>query len=206
MPAQMTPTAWGQGVKNALICGFGVLAAWFTITAFFAVNFQLPLLHSIGVAFAALCGLVLVVFLGTWIYGRNAAGRVLLDCGTHPTKILFLINAAIFPILGVVVGLNTTSLSWTFGIAGPVLGVSFGVFYLIMATGRLQVRENGIWAYWGLLPWGKVGSYQWANDGTLLVRRKGPLALMQGALPVPPEHKQAVEELLAKHVPAQANA
>jgi hypothetical protein len=127
----------------------------------------------------------------------------------------------LFPIVGLNVGLGSQAtfkgfaklglqqppLAESFvGIAAPLFGVSFAVFYLIMATGRLQIRENGIWHYWGLLRWDKIGSYQWAADSTM--RAKGPLSkrLFQGALPVPPEHRQAVEEFLAKHCPAQAIA
>jgi len=82
----------------------------------------------------------------------------------------------------------------------------FAACWLIIATGRLQVLEKGIWQYWRLLRWGKIGSYRWANDSTLVVEAKGPLSLLQGPLPFPPEHKQAVDELLTEHCPAQATA
>ncbi|HVC92842.1 MAG TPA: hypothetical protein VND64_04080 [Pirellulales bacterium] len=93
-----------------------------------------------------------------------------------------------------------------FVIGGTVFGITFAVYWLIMATGRLQIRENGIWQYWSLLKWGKIGSFHWASDSTLLMRAKGPLSWFQGALPVPPEHKQAVEEFLAKRCQQRAPA
>lgn len=89
----------------------------------------------------------------------------------------------------------------------PVMMISFVPYFLIMASGRLQVRENGIWVSSSLLRWGKIDSYRWENDGTLLVRRKGFFSWFPPKnLRVPPEHKQAVEELLAKHCPVQATA
>jgi hypothetical protein len=92
-----------------------------------------------------------------------------------------------------------------FGIAGPVFWVSFGVFWLIMAGGRLQVRENGVWQFCGLLRWDKIKSYHWADDCTLLVRARGPVAfLRRGALPVPPEYKDAFDQLLQKHCAARS--
>ncbi len=199
MPAQMTPTAWGQGLKNALICGIGVLAVWCAIAAAISLILHRPIFDCFGVAFAVLWGVILLAFLATWLYGRTAAGGVLLDCGPHPTWRLFLMQAVLFLIVA-------SSVSSVFGIAGPVFGVSFAAYWLIMATGRLQIRENGIWQYWSLLRWGKIGSYYWASDSTLLVRGKGFFTWLQGALPVPPEHKQAVEEFLALHCPARANA
>jgi hypothetical protein len=206
MLALMTATAWSQGIKNALICGIGVLVSWCFIAFAVWQIFGQPLLDSFGVAFAVLWGLVFVVFLGTWLHGRTTAGQVLLDCGPHPTRWLFLTNAILFLVMGVLGGFSAASVSKVFGIAGPVFGVSFAAYWLVMTTGRLQVRENGIWAYWGLLRWGKIGSYRWADDSTLVLRSKGMLSLMQGALPVPPEHRQGVDDLLAKHRTAQATA
>jgi hypothetical protein len=158
-----------------------------------------------------------LAFFGTWFYGRSAAGPVLLDCGAHPTWWLFLLNAGLFVMLGLMNGLDPIlkliegpAATWTtilFGIGWPVLMISLVPYWLVMASGRLQMRENGIWQYWGLLRWSKIDSYHFANDATLTIRAKGFLSSrIQGALPVPPEQKQAVEELLAKHCPGAANA
>jgi hypothetical protein len=216
MPAQMTSTAWGQGVKNALICGIAMLVIWCIITAAVVSIFEQPVSRSFGVSGAALCGLAWLVFLGTWLYGRSAGGRVLLDCGPHPTRNLFLLNAVLFLIVGLMNGLEfifrliegpeAVSASTLIGIGWPVIMISFVPYWLIMASGRLQVRESGIWQYWSLMRWRKIHSYRWANDATLLIRGKGFFSWFQGALPVPPEHKQAVDEALAKQCPAQATA
>ena len=48
----------------------------------------------------------------------------------------------------------------------------------------------------------KIESLQWSGDFTLLVRGKTRIPFFgQGALPVPPEQKQAINELLQKHCP-----
>lgn len=206
MPAQMTATAWDQGIKNALLCGIGVVVSWCIIAVAVWQFSGQPLLDSFGVAFAVLWGLTFLVFLGTWLYGRTTAGRVLLDCGPHQTRWLFLINAILFLVMGVLGGSWATSVSKAFGIVGPVFGMSFAAYWLVMASGRLQVRESGIWAYWGLLRWAKIGSYRWADDSTLVVRSKVAFSLMQGALPVPTEHRQSVDGFLNKHCSAQAVA
>jgi hypothetical protein len=153
-----------------------------------------PISESFGIAFALLWGFVFVWFLATWLLGRQASGQTLLDCGPHPCKKLCLFEAVLFLILGLAGGLKV------FGVAGPVFGVSFSVYWLFMAGGRLQVRENGVWTYAGLLRWDKIKSYHWAEDCTLLIRARSPFSfLFRGALPVPPEYKDAFNELLQKH-------
>jgi hypothetical protein len=207
MPARMTATAWAQGAKNALICGVGVLFVWLVIVVLIWWIFDQSVFGSFWLAFVAIWCLIFPVFLGTWLYGRNSGGPVLLDCGPHPTRVLFLVNALLFPFVGLTIGLADTSFLSRFSIAGPIFVVSFAMYWLIMATGRLQIRENGIWAYWALLRWGKIGSYHWASDSTLTVQAKGRLSsLLEGALPVPLEHKQAVDEFLVERCPDQATA
>jgi hypothetical protein len=163
MPPRMTTTAWRQGAKNALVCGVGFLVVWLALAAVLRWESGQGILDSCRLAFAVLWGLIFLVFLGTWLYGRNSGGRVLLDCGPHPTRTLFLVNAALFLMMGLTIGLAATPVLNVFGIAGPVFGTSFGAYWLIMATGRLQVRESGIWQYWSLLRWDRIGSYRWAD-------------------------------------------
>jgi hypothetical protein len=158
-----------------------------------------PISESFGIAFALLWGFVFVWFLATWLLSRQAGGQIVLDCGPHPCKKLCLLEAVLFPILGLIGGLTAL------GIVGPVVfGVSFSVFWLSMAGGRLQVRENGVWQYASLLRWHKIESYHWAEDCTLLITARGPLSfLFRGALPVPPEYKDAFDQLLQQHCAAK---
>lgn len=204
MPAQMTPTAWGQGVKNALICGAAVLVLSALGAALVLIFLEQPIFYSFVIAFAVLWGLVALAFLGTWLYGRGAGGGVLLDCGPIPMRHLFLMNAVLFPVMGLTSA--ATSESKAVAISSAVFWILFAAYWLIMATGRLQVRENGILRYCSLLRWGRIASYRWANDSTLLVKGKGLLSWFEGALPVPPEQKQAFQELLTTHCSARPTA
>jgi len=70
-----------------------------------------------------------------------------------------------------------------------------------MALGRLQIRESGIWEYGSLLRWNRIVSYRWTDDGTLVLRATGYLAVLRGALPVPPEHREAVNAFLLGRAP-----
>ncbi len=206
MPPQMTSTAYRQGAKNALVCGAGVLVMWLLIGGAIWQTTGKPISESFGIAFALLLGFSSVWFLAAWFHGRQAGGQTLLDCGPHRSKKVFLLFAMFSLLMLGLTGLRAViSASNVFGIAGPVLWVSFGVCWLIMAGGRLQVRENGIWQFWCLLRWGKIKSYHWADDRALLVRARGPVSfLFWGALPVPPEYKDAFDQLLQKHCAARS--
>ena len=143
------------------------------------------------------------LFLGTWLYGRNAGGGVLLDCGPHPARRFFLICGVFFLLEGLFGGLTKRLLPASSPFSGPVFDITFGVYWLIMASGRLQIRRDGLWPYWGLLRWDKIESCHWSGDSTLLLKAKSRLPFLGGgAVPVPPENKQAINELLQKHCPA----
>jgi len=198
----MIPTGWGRGANNALICGLIFFVCWLVVSLLVSSVTHRSFSDSSWPALAILWVPIFLLFLGTWLYGLKAGGRVLLDCGPHPTRVGFLFNAALFLVIGLGGGLVGASSSKPLALASPVLGISFGIYFLIMASGRLQIREGGIWQYWGLLRWDKIESLRWSGDFTLLVKGKTRLPFLgRGALPVPPEQKQAIYELLQKHCP-----
>jgi hypothetical protein len=191
----MTATAWRQGTKNLLVCVIGVVLTWLALAVLFSFVLRQSVLQSFRIAFAVVWAVTFLSFLTTWLYSRLRRGRILLDCGPHPTRWLFVVNSFLFILVGTggVFGSTADAIS----IPRLAFPISLGVFCLIMAFGRLQVTERGIWQYWGLLPWSKVGSYRWADDSTLLITPKARFSL-RGALPVPPEHKQAVDDILSQ--------
>ena len=197
MPVRMTKTTYARGAKNALICGIGVLVCGLTLAVGISCVSGKPLSESIGLAFMLFSAVTAVLFFGIWIYHRQVAGQVELDCGTHPARKLFFISAVLL------MGFSLTSFGSRWQILSPIFGASCSIFYLFLATGRLQMREAGIWCYWELLRWDKIESYTWAADNTLLFTTKRVLPLLnQGALSVAPELKAAVEESLRKHFPS----
>ena len=202
MPARMTATAWRRGATNALIYSMILFVSWVVAAKAMSSVLHRPFAESFWLAWAFLCGLILLLFLGTYLYGLNAGGRVLLDCGPHPTRVLFLINAGLFLAMGFGGMFSGNLFSKSQGIAGPVLGISFAIFWVIMASGRLQIREAGLWQYCGLLRWDKIESCWWSGDSTLMLKAKSRLPFLgRGALPIPPEHKLAIDELLLKLCP-----
>ena len=204
MPARMTETARRQGWKNSLIVVPVFLIAVLVLDKVLVLACGQNPVEANRNAFAVFWGLFLIVALATWTYGRSIAGQILLDCGPHPCRSVCL-TAGIF-ILGLTMwhycSHPPSSLSEVFSLDGPWFPVSLAVFCLVAAFGRLQVRKNGIFQYWSLLPWRRIASYHWADDGTLLITKKRRLSF-RVALPVPPEQKQAVDKLLTKLSPVR---
>lgn len=195
MPPRMTNAAWQRGFKNATICGIGLFGVigilTFGISALTGRAFQ-----DVGTIVFAIFGVVIFAgFTLTFLIGRGKRGAILLDCGHHPARGLFLFNAVIFAFLGLGGGFSSNALFGT-------LSVCWAAYWVLMSFGRLQIFENGIWQYWSLLKWQKLESYEWRGGAnpTLMLQTKTKLPFLgRGALPVPAEHKEAASELLEKY-------
>ncbi|MCZ6492610.1 MAG: hypothetical protein O6933_00865 [Planctomycetota bacterium] len=198
MPAQLTATARRQGLKNALICGIGLLVLWLTVTATLSLLPGRKLLDSMMLSFALLWVVTFLAFLGTWVYGLNTRGRVLLDCGPPAHRRNYLMIAVLSLLGALGGGLAATPASPPLIVASPAFAVSFAAYWFIAATGRLQVRENGLWFYCNLLRWRKIQHYRWAPDSTLILTATLPL-WFRGAVPVPPEHREHFDAFLTQH-------
>ena len=112
-------------------------------------------------------------------------------------------DVAIFLVVGMLGGYKGGTLSKSLPLYSPVFGVSAAIYSLIAASGRLQIREGGIWLYWVLLWWEKITSCQLSDDATLVLQAKSRLPFPgRGALPVPPQQRQAIVGLLQRHCPA----
>lgn len=210
MRGTMTSVALRQGRSNALVCLVGLVLVILVITLAIRSVFEWSFQHSIGAAFGVLWVFILVAFVGGWLHGKSKAGRLVLDCGQHPTKGLFLVQAAIWTIVA--------ALLPVVNVGEPFLGKNdlqirilvalalapSGFFWFIMAFGRLQILENGIWQYVGLLKWDRIESYDWQGEEkrTLMIKARTKLPFLgRGAMPFPLEHRDAVDELLRKYVP-----
>lgn len=194
MLTRMTTTAWAHGSWNAMVLGVPMLMVWALFAAVISVGLDQPIGRSFGFAMVAIWPVLFVAFLiGVW-RGRRRRGGMLLDCGPQPARALMLFNASIFALFTLIGAFGDV-----YGVLGSAFGVSLMIFFLLMAAGRLQVYEQGIWAYWGLLPWEQIGDYRWADDGTLLVRAKRRMLPTRNALPVPTECRESLDALLAQH-------
>ncbi len=201
MPARMTAAAWRRGLINGLVWGVVLLAFLGVLTLAIWAVFRHPIGDSIAIAIGISWVPIFGAFLFSWLYGKNASGSVVLDCGPHPAKLHFLASALFFLFVGAGF-VAVPNMFGKFGIAVNLFGVTVSIYWVIIAFGRLQIREHGIWQYCGLLKWDKLDGHHWEGTGdcTLMLRAKSKLPFLgKGALPVPAEHKSAVDELIKAH-------
>jgi hypothetical protein len=188
MFAGMTTGAWRAWLRNVFLIILVLCATWGALT----VAVALATGQTLGVSSARACGLlwwVLFLYLaGFWLYGRLTAGCLLLDCGPSSARPFMLLIAAFYLFKAV----------WKLFTAGDeiIRNLSFGAFFLLAASGRLQISENGIWEDLTLLRWRKVVAYRWPSDATLVLQTKGLLGLSQTLLPVPLEKWAEIDALL----------
>jgi hypothetical protein len=184
-----------------------------TLTTNFVVGW--PLRDSMIAALAVITAFLLLAFITVWLRSKSKAGPLLLDCGEHPTKRMFLINGVTWFALVVLASVGAL----VAGVLGKTeylrtcilvaLWLAFcGPYWFIMAFSRLQICEHGIWQYVGLLNWDRIESHEWqGEENRTLVLTKNrklaffaeyPVAMKQ---PVPLEHRDAVDDLLRMYVP-----
>jgi hypothetical protein len=133
----MTSAAWSRGIKNALIVSLVIFPLLGCVVYVISRLTQLGLTLSMMLAFGGFWMISFSVFLVSWLKGliaRGSENELLLDCGPHPTRKLFLFNGVLFLIGGIAAGFS--SAEWT-SLAGMLYCVSFAVFWFIVSRGRL---------------------------------------------------------------------
>ncbi len=207
MFARMTPTVWRRNGIPVLIMLTGLLVSWCVLAGLIWSVFHRSFRESSMLAWGVLLGTSLLLVLGSvprYLRDFGAGGRVLLDCGPCPMRALLFGASAFWGVLGITV---FTANPWSepFTVASLVIGAVSAFFFLFafsfltMALGRLQIREDGLRWYWVLHTWEKIDSLRLNDDSTLLIDVKTfPSFLGHGAIPIPPEHKYALKELLQK--------
>lgn len=192
--SRMTATATRQGQRNAIICAvfvfaFSGLLYWFLVTVT-ALPRTVALFSAFMIPFAA----SLFVMLASWIRGLQLRGALMMDCGPHPGRRIFLFNTVMFLALGLSGSVIRV------GATAPVFMTLFAAYWAFMATGRFSVYSGGLWVYHILLPWDKISDCSWTPDNTLMLRSTGLLSWSRSAIPVPAERVDEVSRLLAQHV------
>jgi len=180
----------GLGYLALVAVAVSLLGHW-SITEMFKV--VCLLLEVAFLIFAA-------IFLGIWIYKLRDRGGVLLDFGPDAGRKMFLVVGLFCLLVGFLsaaLAVMASSHTDINNVVLPAIQVALAVQFLVRATGRVQVTEKGLWQSANLLPWDQIGSYRWVNDSTLVaVKGVGPISFK---IPVPIEHKKAVDDLLTRH-------
>ncbi|CAN5907305.1 hypothetical protein BH24DEI2_BH24DEI2_13050 [soil metagenome] len=198
--AARTSGLWRLGMKNALVVGLVMLTAGMTLAGVISLSAHWGLGRSLSLAFVIVHVGIFASGFVNLICDKVKAGRLLYDADKHPQRLLFLFNAVIFSFMAVMDFLGPTSQGGNpFVQFLPYFLLTSAVFYFWQSFGRLQVREAGIWGYWGLPPWRKIGSYTWADDATLLIQPSSRFGFLRGGFAVPPEHRVTFESYLLEH-------
>jgi hypothetical protein len=93
------------------------------------------------------------------LWHRARAGPVILDLGGR-NRALWIASTAIASLVAV-----TAIVEWSGHRAKPiwpaVLWSEMAILFLIVPSGRVQIRANGIFIYGHLIPWPRLKSYRW---------------------------------------------
>lgn len=189
--AQITDATLEHRLFGAADSLFLALAAWVLLVLIVSGVQGGPLKEATWAATLSLCGISTLVVLGLFIHGLLKRGEVIEDCGPFPnwrqtascTALHFLFIAI-----------------WmTFGTPPTHLILMCACFWPIalgLSLGRLQVCTNGLFVYTFLLSWKNIRSYQWMEDGRLLIERRSRYYLPRLVIAVPLENRGTTEQAL----------
>jgi hypothetical protein len=203
MPAHMTATAYTRGLKNALICGISLAIIMGPSTAAFHSFMDIPWKDAWSLSLGMLSVPVLVIGVVYYFRGKNKAGRRLLDGGRMPGWPIFSLYAMMFFLFSVF-GFFTASGDHgpLVVLAGRIVAMNGAILGLAGFLGRLEFRMNGIWVYWSLLPYDRIGSWRFKNNTLLIESRKPFLGYRgKGAIPIAPEQREKIEAILDQQCP-----
>ena len=121
---------------------------------------------------------------------RRRRGKLIVDCGPGPFRAAMIGLSVIF------------SLTFSNRAVEELQGFSiflatFPLFFLASCCGRLKIYEEGLWIYFGLMEWCRIGGYEWSEDGAkLLLRGKKFEKWMTSEIPIAPQHRDVISQCL----------
>lgn len=197
MSARMSFSVWQQGFVGAAACVFGVAVFWLGASLLIPLVSDGSSAMTLAVGCALLWGALFLAFFIGWLHEWNASGNLLVDCGLHPAWGVFVLNAGVFLLVALSGCYTATAFSPIHGLAGCLFGTSIAIYWIIMASGRLQLRETGLWAYWGLVPWTQIEHFYWESDRMLVLHVRSRVSrLHQGRIPVPADDRPVIDQLI----------
>ena len=208
-----TPKAvWRQDSKHALFI-LGITLCLFVVPALIALfGFGQPTGKSLFTGYAVAAVGSGLLFLFNWFRDRRQAGPVILDLLPIPARWTAFLLGGMFILMGLLGSFWSAPLSpgdsW---LGSSLIGLSLGIYQILMGVSRLEIRENGIMVYIEFVPWDRIEAFEWVEgDGafsTLKIQyRTGfPAMVRKVDLPVSMEKRGQLESLLKQHVPRLAS-
>ncbi|HBL45740.1 DUF5673 domain-containing protein [uncultured Gimesia sp.] len=194
---------WRENGNSASQLLIGIVVIQGTLTILISYFFQASVGDGIRYSGIIIGYPFFCWFLISWIRSLRNRGSTLLDCGrsrVEPAAVLL----AILLLPAAVLSFFTMSENGQGILMGGLL-LFTPVIILICSLSGLQIVENGIWHHATLLRWEEITGYRWTGESNSHLILQSEKILFKGALPplpVPPEQKAAVNELLQKYLPA----
>lgn len=124
---------------------------------------------------------------------RRRRGELLVDCGAQSGRVTALAGAA-------------GGLIWADRLGpvlhnvGPLIALLAAGIILLGAFARVRVYAGGVWVYFGLFDWDRIGSYKWSKAGRLILHGKRFERGEIDKLPVPEHCREGVNHCLETYV------
>jgi hypothetical protein len=145
-------------------------------------------------------------FLFYWIFQYCSRGILVIDCGRNKKQSVYLFTCGFCLILGMILKSDFSFVNFI-GVENTILVFPI-LFCLFLATRRLQVLENGIWAYIALVRWKEIESYSWGDDSELILNTKWRWLGISGASRsvylISCDLRAAVDVVLQQYVPSHS--
>ena len=136
-------------------------------------------LHTIDSGVLILTALFLGGFALSEFLRDKRAGPVVLDCGPKDTRGMWTATGVLFILTGFVFTISKNPPDYVQGLTHTLWGFA----YLLKATGRFQVRQNGVLGR-KLITWKDILEYHLDSNGTLRLKtRKSGWARGPGTVP-----------------------
>jgi hypothetical protein len=183
-----------------IVVYFGV-AFWIIVE-----GFRRPLNEVLDISVSVLWAAVFLYYVINWISSSQRSGTILLDIRSIPNRFAYAALAVIFLVLGFISDFFYFVGTPYARYASLVLGISLAFVFLLMASSKLQVRENGLWVYGHLKPWGKIECFDFRRDENrhilkLVYKNRMPTLLRTSTLTIPSKKKGRLLSLLESHLP-----
>ncbi len=149
-----------------------------------------------------------LAWLLSWPVRKRGAGDLLLNAGrTLQNKLLFWIGvlevgvATYFTWPSLIVPVRSVEY---ISILQVIFWWVFAIFFLVLGSSQLELRENGLSFMYTFVAWQRMKSYAWepSKPNTLTIRVKPYLPLMPGfiSITVPKPHRDTIGQIVASHI------
>ena len=180
-----------------LLFAGGLFAVWLSTVGYMVFGLGRSIDDAVRDTFTPIYVAAMALAGAKWLRIRSQRGAVLLDCGPSPQRWIFVLNLAVFLILGMIILFDPAA---NRGLGLPVI-LSACAVCVLGWTERLLLTEHGISIYGLWLRWDRIASCRWSHTSKLVIKTKNRF-LRDFTLVIPPADRGKVDGVLAQHCAA----